>query len=96
MGLSAAQLKGILDSRNIIIPGGSVRVERERVALEPSGNYETLEDLRRTVIDVPGRSDLVYLQDVAEITRGYVDPPEVRVRSNATPCACSRSTASSP
>jgi multidrug efflux pump subunit AcrB len=85
LGLSAVRLKNILESRNIIIPGGSVRVDRERIALEPSGNYETLDDLRRTVIQVPGRSGLIYLQDVARITRGYIDPPEVRVHSSGEP-----------
>ncbi|HXI04573.1 MAG TPA: efflux RND transporter permease subunit [Candidatus Saccharimonadales bacterium] len=84
LGLSAAQLKQILESRNIIIPGGSVRVGRERVALEPSGNYETLDDLKQTVIRIPGRPDLVYLQDVADVSYGYVDPAQVRVRSSGT------------
>ena len=85
LGLSAGQLKRILESRNIIIPGGSVDVGRERVVLEPSGNYETLDDLRRTVLQVPGRSDLIYLEDVAQVTRSYIDPPKVRVRSSGTP-----------
>lgn len=85
LGLSAAQLQSILESRNIVIPGGSVNVGRERIVLEPSGNYETLEDLRRTVIQIPGRSDLLYLEDVATVTRGYVDPPRSRVRANGTP-----------
>jgi len=85
LGLSAAQLRGILESRNIVIPGGSVRVDRERIVLEPSGNYETLDDLRRTVIQIPGRRDLLYLEDVATVTRGYVDPPNSRVRANGTP-----------
>ena len=85
LGLSAAQLQQILSSRNIIIPGGDVRIGVERVSLEPSGNYETLEDLRRTVIRPPGRSELVYLGDVADVYRDYVDPPASVVRSSGTP-----------
>lgn len=85
VGLSAGQLKQILSARNIVIPGGNVLVGQERIALEPSGNYETIEDLGMTVITLPGRSDLVYLRDVAEITRAYVDPPAALVRADGTP-----------
>jgi len=85
LGLSAAQLRQILSSRNIIIPGGDVRIGVERVSLEPSGNYETLEDLRRTVIRLPGRSEVIYLGDVADIYRDYVDPPASVVRSSGAP-----------
>ncbi len=85
LGLSAAQLQQILSSRNIIIPGGDVRIGVERVSLEPSGNYETLEDLKQTVIRPAGRNELVYLGDVADVYRDYVDPPNAVVRSSGTP-----------
>ena len=42
--------------------------------LEPTGNFETLEELRRSVIQLPTGS-LVYLEDIADIYRGYKDPP---------------------
>ena len=67
---SAAQLQQILQVRNIIIPGGSVNVGPERIVLEPSGNFDSVEDLRRTVIRPPGRSEVVYLGDVADISTG--------------------------
>ncbi len=46
LGLSPGQLRSILESRNIIIPGGSVIVGPERIALEPSGNFESVDDLQ--------------------------------------------------
>ena len=76
LGLSVVQLQQILRARNIIIPGGSVTTGIERIELEPSGNFDTIEDLRRTVISVPGRPNLLYLEDVAEVTRGYIDKGE--------------------
>ena len=80
LNLSASQLQSLLESRNIIIPGGSVEVGNERIALEPSGNFESVEDLQRAVIQVPGSSDVVYLGDLVLIERGYVDPPESMAR----------------
>lgn len=85
VNLSAAQLQQILESRNIIIPGGSLEVGPERLVLEPSGNFESVDDLRRTVISLPGTGELVYLEDLVRVARGYVDPPETMVRFNGRP-----------
>ena len=85
LNLSAAQLASILQSRNIIIPGGAVDVGPERLVLEPSGNFESVEDLRRTVIQLPGSPELVYLEDLVRIERGTLDPPRALVRSSGVP-----------
>ena len=83
--LSPLQLRQILESANIIIPGGDVTTGIERIVLEPSGNFESLEDLRRTVVTLPGRRDVVYLEDLATIRRGYIDPPRSRMRASGAP-----------
>ena len=85
LGISAFQLKNILSARNILLPGGDINTGDERIILEPSGNFESVEELRRTVINLPGGSDLVYLEDIAEVYRGYVDPPTEIVRSSNRP-----------
>jgi len=85
MGLSPMQLQNILESRNIINPGGEVRTQYEAIVLEPTGSFESVEDLRQTVIRLPASDELVYLEDVAEIKRGYIDPPESRLRANGRP-----------
>ncbi len=82
LGFSPLQMAQILTSRNIIIPGGEVTAGIERIVLEPSGNFETVDDLRRTVISLPGRSEVVYLDDIANIHRGYIDPPRSMLRAN--------------
>jgi multidrug efflux pump subunit AcrB len=85
-GLSPLQLAQILDTHNIIIPGGDVTTAAERIVLEPTGNFESVEDLRRSVIKLPGRQDLLYLEDLATVYRGYIDPPESMMRYSGTPC----------
>ncbi len=84
-GLSPLQLQSILSSSNIIIPGGSILTGVERIALEPTGNFESVADLRRTVVTLPGSSEVVYLEDLADIYRGYADPPSGRVYSSGVP-----------
>lgn len=85
LNLSVSQISQILQARNILISGGSLLAGDERLELEPTGNFNTVEELARTVISAPGRTDLLYLEDIAEITRGYVDPPSGEVRANGRP-----------
>ncbi|MGI9204252.1 MAG: efflux RND transporter permease subunit [Woeseiaceae bacterium] len=84
LGLSPQQLSALLASVNILSSGGDILSGRERIALEPTGNYETIQDLRRTVIELPGRV-LVYLEDIVDIYRGYKDPPRSVSRVNGQP-----------
>lgn len=85
IGISPGQLANILSSTNIINPGGAISTEAERIALEPSGNYESLNDLGKTIINIPGKQGLIYLSDLVNISRGYIDPPQIRVRSSGIP-----------
>ncbi len=82
VGLSPRQLSGILAGINIVRGGGQVVAGRERIALEPSGNLESLEDLRRTVVQIPGSDRIIYLEDIVDVHRGYVDPPSGMARFN--------------
>ncbi|MDH3650427.1 MAG: efflux RND transporter permease subunit, partial [Saprospiraceae bacterium] len=81
LGLSTTQLSSILASTNILISGGTVVMGDERITLEPSGNFETVEDLKRTLIRIPSSGESTYLEDIAEVTRGYIDPITTKVRS---------------
>ncbi len=82
LGVSAFQLKNTLAARNILLPGGDINTGNERIVLEPSGNFESVEDLRRTVINVSGSAQLISLEDIASVYRGYIDPPRAKVRSS--------------
>ncbi|MDH3207769.1 MAG: efflux RND transporter permease subunit, partial [Gemmatimonadota bacterium] len=85
LGLSPAQLRLLLESQNVLIPGGVVRTEAEQITLEPSGSFDSVEDLRRSVIALPGSQEVVHLEDLAAIRRGYVDPPRSKAFSSGSP-----------
>lgn len=85
LGISPAQLSQILESRNIIFPGGEIFTDDEQIVLEPSGNFESVEELQRTLINLPGRNNLIYLGDIARVYRGYIDPPAMKVTHNGEP-----------
>lgn len=85
LGLAPVQLRSILEGANIIIPGGDIRTGVERIILEPTGNFESLDDLRRTVVVLPGNAEIIYLEDLAEISRGYVNPPSDLTYASGAP-----------
>jgi multidrug efflux pump subunit AcrB len=85
LGMTPKMLKDNLQQRNIIQPGGEIDVAHESIALEPSGNFASVAELRRTVIRLPMTDELVYLEDIVDISRGYVDPPEGLVRIDGRP-----------
>ncbi|MEM1413548.1 MAG: efflux RND transporter permease subunit [Myxococcota bacterium] len=82
IGLSPLALQNILVARNIILPGGELNLDGEAIVLEPSGNFGTVEEMRRTLLELPG-GELIALGDLVTVERGYVDPPVGRVRANA-------------
>ncbi len=86
LGLSPGLLRQMLQSTNIVVPGGDIVVGQERIVLEPTGSFESLDQLRETLVSVPGRSDVLFLGDIAEVYRGYIDPPTLMMRSSGEPC----------
>ncbi len=84
-GLNAVQLKNIISATNILFPGGEINVGRQRIVLEPSGNFESLEDLKKILIPTPSGA-AVFLEDITtRIYRDYVTPREKIVKINGQP-----------
>ncbi len=84
MGLSPAMLSSAISSVNVISPGGDIVIGEERISLEPSGNFSSLDDIKQTVIR-DNQNNLVQLQDIANITRVLEDPATSRVYANGKP-----------
>ncbi|WP_419533193.1 efflux RND transporter permease subunit [Endozoicomonas sp.] len=82
LGLSPTQLMQMLENRNIVVPGGAITLDMERIELEPSGNFESVDDIRHTIVSIPGSNNVVYLEDIATVKRGYVDPASSKVHSS--------------
>jgi len=84
LGMSPQRLSAALAAVNIVSAGGNIVSGRERITLEPTGNFESIEDLRRTLVELPGGT-VAYLEDFVDISRGYKDPPESVSRVNGEP-----------
>ncbi len=85
MGLSPDQLYGILSAQNIVQSGGSVERNGKRYVFEPTGNYETVQDIHDTLIRLPNSRHSVALGEIADVERGYIDPPNSFFHNTGTP-----------
>jgi len=82
LNISAVYLQQILDKKNIVISGGSIKLETQRLSIEPSGNYEDITELQNTIIPLPS-GDKIYLKDIANIISDYKNPQSDLIRVDA-------------
>ena len=83
LGLSPQVIFDSLARQNAIAPAGIVETNNQRVPLRISGAFNSVESVRETPVEANGR--VLRLGDVAQVTRGYADPPEFLVRQKGTP-----------
>ncbi len=82
MGLSPDYLAKVIRERNSITPVGTIRVGPKRLIIQPTGSIQNLEELKKTIIPLPGRKDVVYLEDIAAIKTGYSQPKDPYVHTD--------------
>ena len=78
-----------LQSENANIPGGSIDVGSRSFSLKTSGSYETLDEVRDTVVAVAdGRS--VRVRDIAEVSWNTQEHTYVGASTASAPCSSPR------
>ena len=81
--LSSNKLQNIISSTNILSSGGQINVEDERIILEPTGNFNSIKDIKEMLIPVgQNGNQLVQLQDITSIRKGYITPASQIVKVN--------------
>lgn len=70
--LPLSQVLGAMQASNATIPGGSVDVGGKKFNLKTSGSYQSLEEIRRTVVGAAA-GQAVFLRDVAQVEWNYAD-----------------------
>lgn len=75
----------VLIERNIVQSGGLISKLDQQIAIEPTGNYENVEDIKSTLIRIPDTNKIVKLEDIATVYRGYIDPPTSIMHTSGKP-----------
>ncbi|MFZ5463648.1 MAG: efflux RND transporter permease subunit [Pseudomonadota bacterium] len=78
LGLDLNVVVQALQQQNAVAPGGSFDTASDRIYLRAEGRYETVDQIRDTVIRAGGRS--LRIGDIARVWRGYTDPPVTQMR----------------
>ncbi|MGE3989639.1 efflux RND transporter permease subunit [Pseudorhodoplanes sp.] len=83
LGLDRSTLIAALQAQNVIQPAGAVQTETETLQLRVSGAFQSEDDVRNINFVVGGR--VLRLADIANVRRGYADPPQPMFRVNGAP-----------
>ena len=73
-GLQPSNLKGILNARNITLPGGALEAGSKNILIDPSGEFARPADIGNVIVGTSGFGAAVYLRDLVDIRSGYQSP----------------------
>lgn len=79
LGLDMNQVLGQLSQQNAIEGAGVLQTPSEQIQVRVGGQFTAIDDLRAMPIRGASGAQL-RLGDIADITRGFVDPPTTKVR----------------
>ncbi len=74
-GVTPEAIFGALAQQNVIEPGGEIVAGGRTVVLEPTGNFESVEEIAAVVFRIPDSDRVLRLDEVVDIHRAPVDPP---------------------
>jgi multidrug efflux pump subunit AcrB len=80
LGLNYPAIVAALQAQNVVRPAGTLETGQERVMLRVSGAFETEADIR--ALNFVAGERIVRLSDIAEVRRGFADPPQPMFRVN--------------
>ncbi|KPX13426.1 AcrB/AcrD/AcrF protein [Pseudomonas syringae pv. delphinii] len=83
LGIDQSQVVQSLQSQNAVTPAGVIEAGPERISVRTSGQFASEKDLAAVNLRINDR--FYRLSDIADITRGYTDPPKPLFRFNGKP-----------
>jgi multidrug efflux pump subunit AcrB len=84
MGLDMNQVLAQLSAQNAVEGAGVLNAGSQNVQVRVAGAFDSVDELKRFPIrainPVSGQGSTLRLGDIADVRRGYQDPPQVKVR----------------
>ncbi len=82
LGLSPNSMFNLLATQNVVSDAGAVKIGDEYLRIHPTGEFEDVEQLGDLILTEGGAQGLIFLKDVAQIKRGYVEVPSNIINFN--------------
>ena len=83
LGVSPRDVFAALNNRNVLTPAGSVETNGPQIFMRLDGAIDDLGKIRDTPVVSNGHT--LKLADIADVKRGYEDPPTFLIRNNGEP-----------
>jgi multidrug efflux pump subunit AcrB len=74
LGIGLDAITRILQSQNEVVAAGSVRVDDDYLRISPTGDFRSVQEMGDLLVSSDDKR-LVYLRDIATITRAYEEVP---------------------
>ncbi len=84
-GVAPTDIARALKAKNIPASGGHLPLGAEYIPISPTGEFSSEQDIGGLLIKGAGSDSTVYLRDVADIKRDYIDPPDTILRYDGKP-----------
>ncbi|ELA9812023.1 efflux RND transporter permease subunit VmeI [Vibrio parahaemolyticus] len=84
IGLSPNTVFNLLSTQNIVSDAGAIRIGDEYIRIQPTGEFQSVDELGDLLITESGAQGLIFLKDVAEIKLGYVEVPSNIINFNGS------------
>ncbi|MBV8104089.1 MAG: efflux RND transporter permease subunit, partial [Hyphomicrobiales bacterium] len=83
LGLDWRQVVETLAAQNAVAPTGVIQADKERVSARVTGAFVSEQSLREVNLRIGAR--FFRLADICDVSRGYVDPPDMLFRYDGQP-----------
>jgi multidrug efflux pump len=84
-GIDANQIAAQLQAQNAITSSGIINNKDSTIPIRVSGSFETVASVKELQLVVPNSGRIIRLGDVANVYRGYADPPFQTIRFQGKP-----------
>lgn len=82
LGIAPSRIFSLLQAQNSVSNAGKIKVGAESIRLHPTGEFQDVKELEHLLISKPGAKELIYLGDVATVSRDYAEVPHHITRYN--------------
>ena len=85
LGLSTNQVYQQLEQQNAVSSAGNVKAGNRRLIIQPTGSIDSVEEIESLVISTDNEGTIVYLRDIANVSREYQTPIQSELRYDGKP-----------
>ncbi len=79
LGIDPNVIQSVLQTQNVLVNTGDVNTGQYQLRVRAEGTYKDIQDIRDQLIVTKSGAE-VRLGDIAEVERGYMDPPSTLMR----------------